>query len=267
VALSGIILGSLGALAALVLAYWAYRRWVRRRLLEGFAKRRLARAAAERARERRKYKKVKRLKTVTVTTQTRPRAANVFSEEASEQQNRFKELLGVRASRNRAERIGLAVDPLAGQRVTSITPPKPGPPPDMHSAPTLRSAKEAAGFDAARLSQGPAHELEKQARAYGTLVASRKVGAGGESVGAGAGGAALAALPREGAAADFFRAGLQTHSDSLAALSKQGVSLERIPAGLAQKAAVKAARAAGRKEEDAWEISAMSKTLDTELAE
>ena len=274
VALSGIILGILGVLAVLVLGYWAYRRWVRRRLLEAFAKRRLARAAAERARERRKYKKVKRLKTITVTTQSRPRAANVFSEEASEQQNRFKELLGVRASRNRAERIGLAVDPLAGQRVTSITPPKPGPPPDMHSAPTLRSAKEAAGFDAARLSQGPAHELEKQARAYGAQVASRKVGAGGEGVGAGgvgaggAGGAgALAALPREGAAADFFRAGLQTHSDSLAALSRQGVSLERIPAGLAQKAAVKAARAAGRKEEDAWEISAMSKTLDAELAE
>ena len=250
-----IVLALFGALAFVGLLYWLYRRYQRRRMLEEFAKRRLARAAAEREREKRKFKKVKRLKKVKVIKQTRPRAFNVFSEDQADQQNRFKELLGVRASRNRADRIGLAHDPLAAQRLTTLEPPKPGPTPDMGSAALTRSAKEAMGFNPATLSQKAAHELEKQARAFGTLVDSKKPG--GEGV----------VAQREGAAADFFRTGLQTHADGLAALSKQGVSLERIPAGLAAKVARKQARAAGKKEEDAWEISAMNQSLGQQITE
>ena len=250
-----IVLGVLGALAAIGLAYWLYRRYQRRKLLEEIARRRLARAAAERERERRKLKKVKRLKTIKQPKAVRPRAFNVFSEGQADAQNRFKELLGVRASRSRADRIGNAHDPLGAPPLTTVeAPKKEGGPGDMAGAPLTRSAKDALGFDADALSRKSAHELEKQARAFKTLMDSSSGKGGGGGV-----------LQREGAAADFFRGGLQIHADGLAAQSAQGVTIDKIPTSLAAKVARKQARAAGKKEDDAWEISAMSKSLGSQL--
>jgi hypothetical protein len=51
------------------------------------------------------------------------------------------------------------------------------------------------------------------------------------------------------------------HSDTISANALAGVTLDKIPTTLARKAAIKEARKAGRKEEDAWETSLMQSAL------
>jgi hypothetical protein len=162
-----------------------------------------------------------------------------------------------RSTRTREARLGLAVDPLAAVPLTTINPPKSADHRlDVKTMALQQTAKEALRFNAA----GPAAQqvketlqLEKaflvETDATRRDVAAREHGR------------------REGLAADRMRAALAVHSDSITAQSKQGVTLGRLPLGIAERAAKHYAALEGRKGDAAWDRSAIRKSLHEQMAE
>jgi hypothetical protein len=248
---SSIILAVLGVLVLLILAYWYYRRWWRRRMLEWLARRKLQRAANEKERERRRWKRVKKFRKEKQVKKTRDRAHNNISEEQAALRNKFRELLEVRAMRDRESRLKLAERPLEPQVVTTLAPPKlPITRNVMKPAILMRDAKDALDFNPEVLGAKTATEMKKLERTHAMAILAQSKGVSVSGLGM-----------RDGAAADMFRAGLGVHSDAISANALAGITVDKIPTTLARKSAIKEARKAGRKEEDAWEISHMQSAL------
>jgi hypothetical protein len=162
-----------------------------------------------------------------------------------------------RAARSRKDRIGLAVDPLASVPLTTVIPPKPlDTRKDLMQSALRHTAKEALAFGALAPAAQQVKESETLAKAFLVEMDLTR-----RDVAAREGGR------REGAAADRMRAALAVHSDSITALSKQGVLLGRLPLGIAERSAKHYAAAAGRKGDAAWERSAIKKSLHEQMAE